>query len=145
MDYKIKELFGIDKLEPEKQKAVELHFNEAVECFKLKRNLSFVQNLDLFIRGIGAHNLPENKLQDILDKTKLVVETVANNQQLNGKIYKERFKWDRGLYSAKISKKENKILKDSFKWESTNYEIPYYGKKNEISRENYNWRKRKLC
>jgi hypothetical protein len=142
MDYKIRELYGIENLEPEKQKAVELYFNEAVECFKLKRNLSFVQNLDLFIRGIGANKLPENDLQDLVDKTKLVVETVANNQF--GKIHKDWFNWDKGLYSANPPVNENKVDKGSFQWESKQT-VPYYGKKEGIKKGKYNWRKPELC
>ena len=144
MDYKMKKLYGIEKLEPEKQKAVELYFNEAVECFKLKRNLSFVQNLDLFIRGIGAHKLPENYLQDIIDKTKLLVEAVANNQQLDGKIRKDWFHWDKGLYSVASPKKQNRIDKKRFQWESKRA-VPYYGKNEEIKKGTYNWRKAELC
>jgi hypothetical protein len=106
--------------------------------------MSFAQNLDLFIRSVGAHKLPENYLQDVVDKTKLVVEMVANNQKLDGKIYKERFKWDRGLYSAKSPEQQDKIDKTSYQWESKQT-VPYYGKKEDIKLEKYNWRKPELC
>ena len=103
MDSKIRKIYRLDALSENRQKAAEIAFDEAVFSQKHHREYGLIQNIHQFIGALGADKLPEDKIRELVEKTRHIVKAKANQEILNeghgtpaeGVIPKRKFKWSK--------------------------------------------------